>query len=142
MPGDASGPAPAITRVAARLRQAIASGAIPPGEQIRLGCPGWPCGLGGTAARAALAIVRREGLAHWHRYGYYAAPAGPPLQAVNIRLGRVLTEVRAAVGVTVGGLAARIADGDGPWESGGRDLVIGLRIADITAAENGTGKPS
>ena len=141
MPGDASGPAPAIIRVAANLRHAIVSGAILPGEQIRVGSPGWPCGLGGTTARSALAIVRREGLAHWHRHGYYAAPAGPPQPAVSTRLGQLLRGMRVAVGVTVGGLAACIVDGDGPWGPDGRDFIISLRVADIAAAENGTWRP-
>ena len=141
MPGDASGPAPAIIGVAANLRQAIASGAIPPGEQIRVGSPGWPCGLGGTTARSALAIVRRQGLAHCHRHVYYAAPGGPPQPAVSARLGQVLAAVRAAAGVSVARLAVRIVDGDGPWGPGGRDLMISLRVADITAAENGTWRP-
>jgi hypothetical protein len=141
MSRDATGPAPAISHIAAELRQAIASGAIPPGEQIRAGSPGWPCGLSGATARSALAIVRRQGLACWHRHGYYAAPGGSPQPAVSARLGHVLAGVRAAAGVTVGGLAARIVDGDGPWGPGGRQVMIGLRVADIAAAEDGAWRP-
>jgi hypothetical protein len=138
---DASGPAPEVTRVAEGLRRAIGSGAIAPGERIRVGSPGWPCGLSGIIARSALAIVRRDGLAHWHRHEYYAAPAGPPQPAVTARLGRVLAASRQVLGLSIPGLAARIVDGDGPWGPGGREYMISLRIADITAAENGTWRP-
>jgi hypothetical protein len=141
MPSDASGPAPEITQVAASLRQAISCGAIAPGEWIRAGSPGWPCGLSGTTARSALAIIRREGLAHWHRHGYYAAPAGPPQPAVTALLGQVLAGTREVLGLSIPGLAARIVDGNGPWGPGGREYMIGLRVADITAAENGAWRP-
>ena len=141
MPGDVNAPPPPVAAVAASLRRAIAGGAIAPGERIRAGVPGWPCGLSGTTVRSALAIVRGQGLAYWHRYGYYAAPAGPPLPTVSIRLGRVLAGVRAAAGVTVAGLAADIVDGDGPWGPGGREHMIGRRVAEITAAENGAWQP-
>ena len=103
MPGDATGPAPEVTRVADGLRQAIGSGAIAPGERIRVGSPGWPWGLSGTTARSALAIIRRDGLAHWHRHEYYAAPAGPPQPAVTARLGRVLAASRQVLGLSVPG---------------------------------------
>jgi hypothetical protein len=141
MAGDAGSPAPEVTRVVAGLRQAIGSGAIAPGERIRVGSPGWPCGLSGTTARSALAIIRRDGLAHWHRHEYYAAPAGPPQPAVTARLGRVLAASRQFLGLSVPGLAARIVDGNGPWGPGGRAHMISLRIADITAAENGIWRP-
>ena len=140
-PGDASGPAPEVTRAAEGLREAIASGAIAPGERIRAGSPGWPCGLSGTTARSALAIIRRDGLAHWHRHSYYAAPAGPPQPAVIALLGQVLAAAREALGLSIPGLAARIVDGNGPSGPGGRQYMISLRIADITAAENGTWRP-
>jgi len=140
-PGDASGPALEITQVAASLRQAITCGAIPPGDRIRAGSPGWPCGLSGTTARSALAIIRRDGLAHWHRHSYYAAPAGPPQPAVIAILGQVLVGTREALGLSIARLAARIVDGNGPWGPGGRAYMISLRIADITAAENGIWRP-
>jgi hypothetical protein len=141
MPGDASGPATEITRAADGLRQAIGSGAIAPGERIRVGSPGWPCGLSGTTARSALAIIRRDGLAYWHRHEYYAAPAGPPQPAATALLARVLAGTRDLLGLSVPGLAARIVDGNGPWGPGGREHMISLRVADITAAENGTWQP-
>ena len=100
MPGDANRPATGIAEVVASLRQAIACGAIPPGEQVRGGSPGWPRGLNGATARSALAILHRDGLAHWHRHAYYAAPAGPPQPAVTARLGRVLAGVRDALGLS------------------------------------------
>jgi hypothetical protein len=140
-PGDASGPAPEVTQAAAGLRQAIGSGAIAPGERIRAGSPGWPCGLSGTTARSALAVIRRDGLAHWHRHSYYAAPAGPPQPAVTALLGQVLAGIREVLGLSIPRLAARIVDGDGPWGPGGREHMISLRIADITAAENGAWRP-
>ena len=141
MPGDATGPAPEIVRVAAELGRAIACGAIAPGERIRAGSPGWPCGLSGTTARSALAIIRRDGLAHWHRHSYYAAPAGPPQPAVIAILGQVLASTREVLGLSIARLAARIVDGNGPWGPGGREYMISLRIADITAAENGIWRP-
>jgi hypothetical protein len=136
-----AGPADEVTLAAASLRHAITSGTIAPGERIRAGGLGWPCGLSGTVVRSALAAVRRDGLAHWHRYEYYAAPAGPPQPAVTTRLGEVLAAVRAAAGLTIAGLAARITDADGPWGPGGREHMIGLRAAEITAAEHGTWQP-
>jgi hypothetical protein len=136
-----SSPAPEVTQVAQDLRQAITGGAIAPGDRIRGGSPGWPWGLSGTTARSALAIIRRDGLAHWHRHEYYAAPAGPPPPAVTARLGRVLAASRQVLGLSVPGLAARIVDGNGPWGPGGREQMISLRIADITAAEHGAWQP-
>ncbi len=60
---------------------------------------------------------------------------------MTARLGRVLAGVRDALGLTVPALATRIVDGDGPWGPGSRQHMIILRIADITAAENGTWQP-
>jgi hypothetical protein len=141
MIAQTSGPAAEIIRVAADLRQAITGGAIAPGDRIRVGSPGWPWGLSGTTARSALAIIRRDGLAHWHRHEYYAAPAGPPQPVVTARLGRVLAASRRVLGLSVSSLATRIVDGNGPWGPGGREQMISLRIADITAAEHGTWQP-
>jgi hypothetical protein len=136
-----SSPAPEATRVAVDLRQAIIGGAIAPGDRIRVGSPGWPWGLSGTTARSALAIISRDGLAHWHRHEYYAAPSGPPQPAVAASLGRVLAASRQVLGLSVSSLAARIVDGNGPRGPGGRAQMISLRIADITAAEHGTWQP-
>jgi len=141
MPSDPSGRALQVTAVASGLCQAITGGAIAPGERIRVGSPGWPCGLSGTTARSALAITRRQGLAHWHRHEYYAAPAGSPQPAVGARLGRFLAGIRCAAGVTVGGLATRIVDADGPWGPSGRQYMISRRADEITAAENGAWQP-
>jgi hypothetical protein len=130
-----------VARVAESLREAICSGAIAPGEQISTGAPGWPWGLNGATARSALAVVRGQGLAYWHRNWYYAAPGGPPQPGVSARLGRLLAAARAASGVTVPMLAARVVDGNGPWGPGGREHMIGLRVAAITAAEAGAWQP-
>jgi hypothetical protein len=76
-----------------------------------------------------------------HRHSYYAAPAGPPQPAVIALLGQVLAGTREALGLSIARLAARIVDGNGPWGPGGREYMISLRIADITAAENGIWRP-
>ena len=83
----------------------------------------------------------RRHSAHWHRHSYHAAPAGPPQPAVVALLGQVLVAARDVLGLSIPRLAARIVDGNGPWGPGGREYMIRLRIADITAAENGTWRP-
>jgi hypothetical protein len=60
---------------------------------------------------------------------------------VTARLGRVLAGTREVLGLSVARLAARIVDGNGPWGPGGREHMISLRTADITAAEHGTWQP-
>ena len=100
-------PRPSV-RIAAWLRRAITAGAIPPGTWLdhsdiapRFGAPA-------QAAIHAFAILQRERLVYYHDRRRYAAPAGPPDDAVNARMGSILARLLRETGKTAEELADAI----------------------------------
>src|SRR5450756_1882349 len=95
-------------RIAAELRARIIHAIIAPGTQLDTdeiaGIAGpW---LPPKAAVQALSDLKTEGLVTWHRYRWYATPAGPAGPAAGARLGTTLATLRRASGRTPDDLAA------------------------------------
>jgi hypothetical protein len=130
-----------VARVIALLRPAILAGVIPPGTQLTGSQIRMATGANANLATRALGLLRAEGLAHWERRAFYAAPAGPPDPGTGAWLGRMLTAARAAGGMSVAHLAGRIVDPR--WELGPalRASRAAKHVEEITAAEAGTWHP-
>ena len=112
-------------RIAADLRRRIIAGTIPPGAQLKLADIASRYRNVPNAAVKALSTLKDERLVTWHRYKWYATPAGPPDPATGARLGVTLTRMRQAAGKA-------------PDELSG---AIGYRYGDVRGAEAGEWRP-